>query len=134
MPLITGTLPTYFNRSLSCAWGPSTASSKPSMKPSSERIWAMARLVRDAGNRTSEWRARLPLRMRVSMSAMGSEMFIWLPARLGHAGQLAHQRALAAADAAQPEAAHVGARTAAHEAPVVALARLVRLALLLGDE
>src|SRR3990172_10741587 len=117
MPLITGTLPTYFNRSLSCAWGPSRASSKPSMKPASERIWAMARLVRDAGKRTSEWRARLPLRMRVSMSAMGSEMFIGLPARLGYAGQLAHQRAFAETDAAQPEAAHVGARATAHQPP-----------------
>src|SRR5512141_58495 len=104
------------------------------MKPSSLRIWAMARLVREAGTRISEWRARLPLRMRVSMSAIGSEMFIGLPTRLGHAGQLAHQRALSEADAAQAEAAHVAARAAAHEAPVVALARLVRLALLLGDE
>jgi len=33
-------------------------------------------LVRDAGRLISECRARLPLRIRVSMSAIGSEMFI----------------------------------------------------------
>src|SRR3954468_15926261 len=104
------------------------------MKPSSRRISAIASFVREAGMRISVWRARLPLRMRVSMSAIGSEIFIGLPARLRHAGQLAQQRALAEADAAQPEAPHVAARAAAHEAAVIALRRVMRLALLLCDE
>ena len=46
------------------------------MKPSSLRIRAISRLVREAGTTTSAWRARDALRMRVSMSAIGSEMFI----------------------------------------------------------
>src|SRR5687768_7726842 len=104
------------------------------MKPSSRRISAIAFLVRDAGRLISLWRALLPLRMRVSMSAMGSEMFISLPARLGHAGQLAQQCALAEADAAQAEAAHERTRAAADEAAVVGLRRVMRLALLLCDE
>ena len=36
------------------------------MKPSSFRIRAIASLVREAGTSISSWRARLPLRMRVS--------------------------------------------------------------------
>src|SRR5690348_4113432 len=104
------------------------------MKPSSRRISAMARLVREAGMLTSVWRARLPLRMRVSMSAIGSDTFIGLPARLRHAGQLAQQCAFAEADAAQAETAHVAARAATHEAPVVARHVVVRLALCLRDQ
>src|SRR4051794_10601220 len=104
------------------------------MKPSSRRISAIASFVREAGMRTSVWRARLPLRMRVSMSAMGSDTFICLPARLRHAGQLAEQRALAEADAAQRETTHVAARAAAHEAAVVARHRMRVLALLLRDQ
>ena len=46
------------------------------MKPSSLRMRAIASFVRYAGIETSSWRARLALRMRVSMSAMGSEMFM----------------------------------------------------------
>ena len=46
------------------------------MKPSVLRIRAISRLVRDAGTTTSWWRARDPLRTRVSMSAIGSEMFM----------------------------------------------------------
>src|SRR3990172_5026361 len=91
-PLITGTLPTYLSFRRSTGWAPSRASSKFSMKPSSRRISAIARLVREAGTMISVWRARLPLRMRVSMSAMGSEMFIVLPARLGHAAEVADPR------------------------------------------
>src|SRR4051794_17716156 len=113
---------------------PSLTSSKLSMKPSSRRISAIARFVREAGMLTSLWRARLPLRMRVSMSAIGSEMFIGLPARLRHAGQLAQQCALTEADAAQGETAHVAARTAAYEAAVVARHVVVGLALCLRDQ
>ena len=46
------------------------------MKPSSLRMRAISRFVRDAGTTTSVWRARDALRTRVSMSAIGSEMFI----------------------------------------------------------
>src|SRR5688572_30277920 len=120
-PLMTGTLPTYLSWRRRKSVGPSRVSSKASMKPSSRRISAMARFVLDAGTRTSVWRARLPLRIRVSMSATGSDTFIRLPARLGHAGQLAQQCALAEADTAQGEAAHVAPRTAADVAAVVAL-------------
>ena len=49
------------------------------MKPSSLRMRAISRLVREAGTTTSAWRARDALRMRVSMSAIGSEMFIGAP-------------------------------------------------------
>src|SRR5438046_3391452 len=42
------------------------------------------------------------------------------PTRLRHAGQLAHERALAEADPAQPELAHVAARAAADLAAVIA--------------
>ena len=80
---------------------------------------AISRLVREAGTTTSVWRARDALRTRVSMSAIGSEMFMQdLPARLGDAGQLALEGALPEADAAQGEAAHEGARPAADEAAV----------------
>src|SRR3954454_13772455 len=115
---MTGTLPTYLSVILSSGCTLSLTSSNVSMKPSSRRISAIARLVREAGTMTSVWRARVPLRMRVSMSAIGSDMLFGLPARLGHAWQLAHQRALAEADAAQAEATHVAARAAAHEASV----------------
>src|SRR3954447_11634718 len=104
------------------------------MKPSSRRISAIARFVFEAGMLTSLWRARLPLRMRVSMSATGSDTFIRLPARLRHAGQLAQQRPFAEADAAQAETAHVATRAATHEAAVVARHVVLRLALCLRDQ
>ena len=46
------------------------------MKPSSLRMRAISRFVREAGTMTSVWRARDALRTRVSMSAIGSETFI----------------------------------------------------------
>src|SRR3954466_2305064 len=91
------------------------------MKPSSTRMRAISRFVREAGTMTSVWRARDALRTRVSMSAIGSEMFMVLPARLRDAGQLAHERALAEADAAEREAADVGTRAPTHRAAVVPL-------------
>src|SRR6185436_14911036 len=100
---------------------------------SSTRILAIWRFVRDAGTTTSVWRAREAFRTRVSMSAMGSEMFIGLPARLRDAGQLAQQGALPEADPAQGEPPHVGARAPAHEAAGVAANLELRLALRLGD-
>src|SRR5258706_14854277 len=105
------------------------------MKPSSLRIRAISRFVRDAGTTTSVWRAREAFRTRVSMSAIGSEMFIWvLPARLRDARQLAQQGALPEADPAKGEPPHVGARASAHEAAAVAANLELRFALRLGDE
>src|SRR5262245_9827397 len=117
----------------SWARGPSWNSEKSSMKPSSLRMRAMASLVRDAGTSTSSWRAWLALRMRVSMSAMGSEMFMGLPARLGHTGQLAQQGTLPEADPAHREPAHVATRSTADVAPVIRPDGEALLALGLGD-
>src|SRR5688572_10446847 len=57
----------------------------------------------------------IPLRMRVRKSAMGSVMLMRaaLPARLGHARDVALVRELAQADAAEPELLVDGARAAA---------------------
>ena len=66
--------------------------------------------------RTSSCIATLALRMRVSMSAMGSVIVMVVapsPARLGHAGELAGVHQLAQADAAEPELAVHRARPAA---------------------
>ena len=49
------------------------------MKPSLTRMRAISRFVREAGTTTSVCRARDALRTRVSMSAIGSEMFIGFP-------------------------------------------------------
>src|SRR5690349_23750856 len=105
------------------------------MKPSALRMRAISRLVRDAGTRTSVWRARDALRTRVSMSAIGSEMFTSdLPARLGDARQLADEGALPEADAAEGEATHECARPTADDAAVVAPDAELRLPTCLGDE
>src|SRR4051812_7638712 len=70
------------------------------------------------------------------MSAIGSEMFIclFLPARLRHAGQLAEERALPEADAAEREAAHEGAGPSADRAAVIRLHGMLRGPLRLGDQ
>src|SRR4029078_11578711 len=96
--------------------GPAFSSRTSAMKPSSLRMRAISRLVRDAGTTTSVWRAREAFLTRVSMSAIGSEVFIGsLPARLRDARQLAQERSLPEADATQRESPHVGARAAADE-------------------
>src|SRR5512132_116386 len=56
------------------------------------------------------------------------------PARLRHAGQLAHERALTETDPAQPELAHVATRAAADLAPVVGLHLVLRRSLGLEDQ
>src|SRR5437667_94764 len=64
--------------------------------------------------------ALLALRMRASMSAIGSvSTFCLLPARLRHARDRALMRELAQADPAQPELAEHGARPPAPIAPAV---------------
>src|SRR5918993_824924 len=134
-PETTGTLPsTYLSCSRRRMVGPSRSSRTSAMKPSSLRIRAISRLVREAGTITSVWRALEALRTRVSMSAIGSETFIFLPARLRDAGQLADERPLAEADTAQREAAHERAGPAAHGAAVVPLHRVLGLALCLRDQ
>src|SRR5688572_485905 len=69
----------------------------------------------DDGISTVSWAAMIPLRMRVRKSAMGSVMLMRdpLPARLGHAGDVALVGHLAQADPAQAELAVHGTRPAA---------------------
>src|SRR5207342_412504 len=122
-PETTGTFPsTYLSWMRRTAVGPSCSSVTSAMKPSSLRMRAISRLVRDAGTTTSVCRARDAFRTRVSMSAIGSEMFIgFLPARLGDARQLAQERTLPEADAAEREPPDEGARPSAHGAAVIRL-------------
>src|SRR5215207_8160987 len=69
----------------------------------------------DDGISTVSWAAMIPLRMRVRKSAMGSVMLmpVPLPARLGHAGDVALVGHLAQADPAQAELAVHGTWAAA---------------------
>src|SRR5918999_651984 len=122
-PETTGALPsTYLRVRRRTVAGPSFASSKSAMKPSSLRMRAISRFVRDAGTITSVCRAREALRTRVSMSAMGSETFMGaLPARLRDARQLADQRPLPEADPAEREPAHVGPGAPTDDAAVIGL-------------
>src|SRR6188474_1467414 len=114
--------------------GPAFSSVTSAMKPSSLRMRAISRFVRDAGTTTSVWRARDAFRTRVSMSAIGSEMFIgFLPARLRDAGQLAQERSLPEADTTQREPTHEGTRPSADETAVVGLDLVLRGAPRLGD-
>src|SRR3954449_8770806 len=81
--------------------------------------------------------ATLPLRMRVSMSAMGSVIVMLpplSPARLRHTGNLARMSKVAQAYATQPELAEHGARPSTPAAPGVRLHLVLGLALLLLDE
>jgi hypothetical protein len=59
------------------------------MKPSSFNIFAIATFNLELGIATVGWLAIIPFRMRVSMSAIGSETLIttstWLPGRLHYA-------------------------------------------------
>src|SRR6187401_838877 len=134
-PETTGTFPsTYLRVIRRTAVGPSCSSLTSAMKPSSLRMRAISRLVRDAGTTTSVCRAREAFRTRVSMSAMGSEMFIGsLPARLRDAGQLAQERSLPEADAAEREASDESARSTADVAAVIRAHLELRSPLRLGD-
>src|SRR6266540_3100930 len=77
--------------------------------------------------------ALLALRMRVSMSAIGS-VCISLPARFGHAGDLALVREVAQADPAEAELLVDGARPAAAVAARVLPHLEARLALGLSHQ
>src|SRR3954447_5853992 len=73
---------------------------------------AISTLSLDDGISTVSWAAVIPLRIRVRRSAMGSVIDMWLPARLGHAGDVAVVRELAQADPAEAELAEHRARPA----------------------
>src|SRR4051794_34556664 len=89
-------------------WGPSPADSvTEETKPSSRRISARRFFTLEAGTSTSVLRARMPLRIRVRKSAIGSVMFSSLPARLDDAGNLALQRQATEAQATQLKLPHV---------------------------
>src|SRR5215211_3751240 len=130
-PETTGTLPsTYLRVRRSTVAGPSCSSRTSAMKPSSLRMRAISRLVREAGTTTSVCRARDAFLTRVSMSAIGSEMFIgFLPARLRYDGQLAEERTLSEADPAEREPPDETARPAAHGTAVIGLDLVLRRSL-----
>src|SRR3954467_7240751 len=91
---------------------------------------AISTLILDEGISTRSCSAWLALRMRVSMSPMGS-FTMALPAALGHARDDALMRELAQADAADPELAEVRPRPPATPAPgVVARRELLGLRML----
>src|SRR3989304_639511 len=81
-PVMTGSRerrsPTYFSWMRSVAWGLSSelTCSKPSMKPSSSRMLAMAALIFEPGIETVGWPDINALRILVNMSAIGSVMLI----------------------------------------------------------
>src|ERR1041384_2470073 len=79
--------------------------------------------------------ATFPLRIRVSMSAMGSVMVMsYLPRRFGHAGDLARMGHLPQADPAEAEPTVDSLGPAATVAPGVGPHLELGLALLLLDE
>src|SRR5258708_2972992 len=80
----------------------------------------MARFTFDAGTTTLTFSVACALRMRVSMSAMGSLMliFVLLPARLDHSGDLAAHRELSDLVAPEAELAERAARAPGHGAAV----------------
>src|SRR5580658_1905784 len=97
--------------------------SKPPMYPSLSRMSASDSLSLEVGIFTVSCMAVLALRMRVSMSAMGSVIVMSAvlpsPARLGHAGDLPRVHHDAQADPAQPEFAEHSLRPPAASAPRV---------------
>src|SRR6201986_1065431 len=100
------------------------------MYPSSLRRRAISTFIFEDGIVACSCSALLALRMRVSMSAIGS-VSISLPARLGHARDRTLMRELGQADAAQAESLEHGTRTATPVAPgVVAHLELLRTPLL----
>src|SRR5688500_8800582 len=116
--------------------GPSCPISKSLMKPSSLSTLAIATLILEDGMRTVSCLAETPLRIRVSMSAMGSDIVMFapsLPAGLRHAGDLSLQRELTEANAAHREHADVATRPAAQPAAVAFPRRELRRPVRLDD-
>src|SRR5262245_52292095 len=98
---------------------------------------ARATFCFEEGMTTWSCMATLALRIRVSMSAMGSVIVIVAllsPARLGDAGDLPGVGHVAQADPAQAEGAVDAARPATPAAPRVGAHLVLRLALLLLDQ
>src|SRR5438067_3074247 len=99
---------------------------------------ARASLSFEDGMRTVSCMATLPLRIRVSMSALGSVIvtcaLLPSPARLGHTRHLAVVDHLAKTDPAQPELAVDGARPSTAPASGVGPHPELGLALLLLDQ
>src|SRR5689334_19964052 len=96
----------------------SVTSAALSRYPSFTSVFAMASLCRDQGMSTVALRACAPLRMRVSISAMGS-VVIGLPTRLREAGDLPLARQVAQAEPAHAEPPEERARPPAERAAVV---------------
>src|ERR1051325_2850865 len=103
------------------------------MNPSSFRISHTRTFSLELGMSHFSCSARLALRMRVRRSATGS-LFIGLPARPHDARDLALERELPEAEAAQLELPDVAARPAAQLAAVVRARRELRRTLRLRDE
>src|SRR5205807_1703367 len=89
-------------------------------KPSWRRISAMRSLMVDRGQSMVCLRDRMPLRIRVRKSEMGSviDMGVSSPARLDDAGDVTAKRQLTEAEPAHLELAQVGAGAAAALAAV----------------
>src|ERR1043166_1352270 len=96
---------------------------------------AISVFIFDTGMSTRRCFDPQALRMRVSMSAIGSVMLMWslLPAGLADAGDHARERQLPETNPAQPETAEERARAAAARAPVVLADGELRLPLALLD-
>src|SRR4029450_1814041 len=103
------------------------------MSPSSLSSRAISSFRREVGISVCSCNALLALRIRVSMSAIGS-VCIGLPARFGHAGDLSLVCEVAQADPAEAELAVDGARASAAPAAGVAAHLVPRRLLLLVDE
>src|SRR3954453_15044108 len=115
----------------------SSATSKPSMYPSCWRILASATLSFDDGISVRSCIAMFALRIRVSMSAIGSVIVIGPPPSprcLGHARDLARVRELAQTDPAETELAVHRTRPPAPAAPRIGAHLELGRALLLVDQ
>src|SRR5215208_346863 len=93
-------------------WWVFSAVATPSRKPSWRRISAIRSLRIERGHSTSCLRARIPLRIRVRKSAIGSVIDTGRPsspARLDHARDVAAERQLAETEATHLELAQIRA-------------------------
>src|SRR5678815_3560359 len=105
------------------------------MYPSSWRRRAISSFMREVGMETESCIARFALRMRLSMSAIGSvSIACLLPTGLGHPWDRALVREVAQADPAELVPAEHGARPAAAIAARVGTDAVLLLALLLHAE
>src|SRR5262249_33678180 len=96
---------------------------------------AISSFMREVGMEAEAGSARLALRTRVSMSAIGSvSTFVLLPARLRHSGDGPLVREFPQADPAESKLPEHGTRTTATVAARVSAHLVLRLPLLLDDE